>query len=567
MKKLVMLSLAGALAVIFSATEGLAGRGGFGGGGMHMGGGGFGGGGAHFGGMGGGFGGAHFGGMGGGFNGPHFGGMGGMGGPHFEGMGGFGQPHIGGVGGVGGIGRSAFGPGGRPGGIDGGLGRPIGGFGTIGRPIGGAVRPGMEARPAAGFGAIGRPAEAFRPGVGYRPGFDNHYGYGYGGRPALANPYYRPNYYGGWYHGSWHNNWNEGWYGRPVGWGWGWGGGFVAGAMLTSPWSWGYMPYYNPYYVAGAGPTYINYSQPIVSTADASTATAPIQSVVAGQTEIPGVAVQSATPTDDAKDEAMTLFDTARIAFRKGDYAAAQTQIEQAISKAPTDSVLHEFRALVLFATNDYKGAAAALYAVLSAGPGWDWTTMIALYANADVYTDQVRQLEEYRKANPDVPEARFVLAYHYLTQGHTAAAATELKKAVELNPKDTLSAEILRSITPAAAGTPPAPTPDSESPTPAAAAKALDPARLVGQWSASRSDGSTFSLTLTRDKKFTWQFTQGKQTQKYSGPYTIADNILILKQNDDPAMVFEVTATGDNSYHFKLAGSEAHDPGLDFSR
>jgi len=50
--------------------------------------------------------------------------------------------------------------------------------------------------------------------------------------------------------------------------------------------------------------------------------------------------------------------------------------VNQAIAKKPSDPVPHEFRALVLFATRQYKPAAAAIYAVLSVGPGWDWATL-----------------------------------------------------------------------------------------------------------------------------------------------------------------------------------------------
>ena len=70
--------------------------------------------------------------------------------------------------------------------------------------------------------------------------------------------------------------------------------------------------------------------------------------------------------------------DLARDAFRKGDYAVASSEIDLAIKALPKDAALHEFRALVDFATKDYQQAAAALYAVLSAGPGWDWTTLAA---------------------------------------------------------------------------------------------------------------------------------------------------------------------------------------------
>ena len=45
----------------------------------------------------------------------------------------------------------------------------------------------------------------------------------------------------------------------------------------------------------------------------------------------------------------------------------------------------------MLFALKRYDEAAAALYAVLSVGPGWDWTTLISLYADPETYTQQLR--------------------------------------------------------------------------------------------------------------------------------------------------------------------------------
>lgn len=83
--------------------------------------------------------------------------------------------------------------------------------------------------------------------------------------------------------------------------------------------------------------------------------------------------------------------DQARNAFYSGDYARALSSLDAALSKTPSDVVLHEFRALCLFALHKYKEAAGTLYAVLSVGPGWDWTTMSGLYSNVDVYTEQLR--------------------------------------------------------------------------------------------------------------------------------------------------------------------------------
>ena len=140
-------------------------------------------------------------------------------------------------------------------------------------------------------------------------------------------------------------------------------------------------------------------------------------------------------------------------AFMQGDYKTALAQVDQAIALVPNDTVLHEFRGLVLFALGRYKEAAAADYAVLSAGPGWDWTTLSGLYPNVDVYTQQLRTLEHYAKAHPAAAEARFLLAEHYLTCGYTDAAAAQFKEVVRLNPKDQLSSQLLRSIHDAGSG------------------------------------------------------------------------------------------------------------------
>ena len=55
----------------------------------------------------------------------------------------------------------------------------------------------------------------------------------------------------------------------------------------------------------------------------------------------------------------------------------------------PTKAALHEFRGLALFALKRYDEAAAALYAVLTVGPGWDWPTLISIYPDVSVYTAQ----------------------------------------------------------------------------------------------------------------------------------------------------------------------------------
>jgi tetratricopeptide (TPR) repeat protein len=133
--------------------------------------------------------------------------------------------------------------------------------------------------------------------------------------------------------------------------------------------------------------------------------------------------------------QSVTSFDAARDSFKAGDYTRALDLTDQAIREMPNDAALHEFRALVLFALQRYDEAAAALYAVLAVGPGWDWATLSGLYPSVAVYTQQLRALENYCSQNTGSAPARLVLAYHYLTQGHTLAALAQLKQVATLQP------------------------------------------------------------------------------------------------------------------------------------
>jgi tetratricopeptide (TPR) repeat protein len=154
-------------------------------------------------------------------------------------------------------------------------------------------------------------------------------------------------------------------------------------------------------------------------------------------------------PTDNSTvNEANERFDAARKAFYNGDYAKAQELVEQAIQVLPSDATLHEFRALTLFAQKKFKEAAATLYAVLWAGPGWNKDTMATLYPDWDTYTRQLRALESYVKAHPDEAYAHFLLAYHYLVVGSMDQAIAQLKEVVRLDPKDQLSAALVKALT-----------------------------------------------------------------------------------------------------------------------
>jgi tetratricopeptide (TPR) repeat protein len=259
--------------------------------------------------------------------------------------------------------------------------------------------------------------------------------------------------------------------------------------------------------------------------------------------------------------------DQARDAFYKGDYRAALAAVDAALAKSPSDTVLHEFRALVLFAMQRYREAASALYAVLSVGPGWDWTTMSGLYPSVDVYTQQLRALEDYVRQNADVPDGHFVLAYQYVTAGYTTAAAHQLEQVVKLVPNDQVSRQLLAMIGPADGATSTAAA-SAEGPqtgpndTPATA-----PGNITGSWRAPAAGGGAIDLSLAQGGRFTWKFGRGDKTQAFDGKYELAGSTLVLEYDNGGTMVAKVNAEAPDRFSFKMIGGPPSDPGLTFSR
>jgi tetratricopeptide (TPR) repeat protein len=318
----------------------------------------------------------------------------------------------------------------------------------------------------------------------------------------------------------------------------------------------GYWPYYNPYYVEPYyvnETTYIDYSQPL-TIYDESTYNAPAEGTATADT--------TATPPDPA----MSAFDEARQAFYDGDYEGAMTACNTALASRPDDAVLHEFRALVLFATGKYRDAAATLHAVLAVGPGWDWTTLSSLYPSVDKYTEQIRALEEYTRQNAEAADAKFVLAYHYMTMGHADEAIDQLKKVLELEPKDEVAAQLLGvSAGPADAST----STPGEAPAPASTEPdvTIPAADLVGTWKASGQGGAQFTLKLDDKGLFTWTYAAGGKTTSVDGVYAVDGANLALQPDAGGTMLAEITPPQNGAFHFQEVGGPASDTGLDFRK
>ncbi|HEX3152307.1 MAG TPA: tetratricopeptide repeat protein [Gemmataceae bacterium] len=270
-------------------------------------------------------------------------------------------------------------------------------------------------------------------------------------------------------------NWNRPWYGNRPAWYWGrawynrhwfwhhgfwnyfstppamWFGSGLAIGWLSSPGD--TVVYENPYYAAPAAPdvNVYNYSQPIPAPAESQQAAAYPPPVDPAALEEGGSLPTTAPPSpepDDAAKKADKLFGDARELFKAGKYAEALPKVDAAIKELPSDATLHEFRALTLFAQGKYKDAAAGLYAVLAAGPGWDWETMKILYPTEAAYTEQLRALEEFVKTNPKEGYGHFLLAYQYLVLGQKDSAVQELKEVSKLQPDDKLSAALVKALT-----------------------------------------------------------------------------------------------------------------------
>src|SRR5262249_5554781 len=162
---------------------------------------------------------------------------------------------------------------------------------------------------------------------------------------------------------------------------------------LSNPWL--YSGYVNPYLTPQTQTIIVQ--QPVA--VPAGEPAAPQQVVAYDYSQPIDVAV--AAPEPSVTDTAQQVFAAARDSFKAGDYSRALALSDQALVQLPNDPVLHEFRALGLFALKRFDEAAAVNYTVLSAGPRWDWTTLVGLYPHVDTYTDPPPALERLVRAPP----------------------------------------------------------------------------------------------------------------------------------------------------------------------
>lgn len=353
-----------------------------------------------------------------------------------------------------------------------------------------------------------------------------------------------------WDHDHWHDNfgdyWDHMWDEHP---------GYAA--FRVTAWGlnrasylfgWG-DPYYNPYPVdAYADEGYVtDYSQPLVSDA-------PMEQYIIAGDDVAGSDSDVPAASSDVPPEAEANFDTARAEFREKNYEQALQSVDLAIKVMPKDATLHEFRSLVLFALGRYREATAAIHAVLAVGPGWNWTTMSGLYESNDVYEKQLRKLEDHIRKQPRTADARFLLAYHYMTLGHIESAKKQLQAVLILEPKDSVAADLMRMIggeVPAAAEAPSAP---------ALVGPGATEAELLGRWTAQAKDGSEFGLSLEKSGEFNWVYRKGDKKQEIHGVFVVDDGVLAMEPDSGGVMVAEVSQPKNGGFTLRQPDDASND-------
>ena len=147
-------------------------------------------------------------------------------------------------------------------------------------------------------------------------------------------------------------------------------------------------------------------------------------------------------------ERAIQSFDLARASFLGGDYVQASRLIDDAIALLPNDPTMHQFRALVLFAREEYREAAAVLYSVLAVSPGWDAETVTRLYGGeTNRYLLQVNELAQYSASHPQATDAQFLLGYHYAIKGDLRGAQRQLQRVLTERPDDRVVKSLLDTI------------------------------------------------------------------------------------------------------------------------
>ena len=166
------------------------------------------------------------------------------------------------------------------------------------------------------------------------------------------------------------------------------------------------------------------------------------------------------------------------------------------------------------------------------------------------------------------------MLAYQYLTEEHAEAAVRQLKVVTTLQPKDTLSAQLIQQLEHSqkqAAATGADPAGDRRRGTRAGrqhTAPAGKEGKMEGTWTAQPNKDMKITVVFQSDGRFIWKVDRQGKEQQFAGKSSYENGILTLVQDqNNNTMVGNVTLDRRNHFTFKVMGAGPDDPGLSFTR
>ncbi|VAX41321.1 hypothetical protein MNBD_PLANCTO02-2429, partial [hydrothermal vent metagenome] len=157
---------------------------------------------------------------------------------------------------------------------------------------------------------------------------------------------------------------------------------------------------------------------------------------------VPSTAIQTATSTEGKQYQ-----QRAESAFRAGRYNEALKLSNHALVETPRNGNLLLFISQTLFASGDYRGAAATIHQASSILDKKEWGYIVKNWRNyysGNAYNNAIDKLNNYVKKNPNAADARFLQAYHFGFLNHKEFARKEMIKVIELESRDRLAVELL---------------------------------------------------------------------------------------------------------------------------
>ena len=168
------------------------------------------------------------------------------------------------------------------------------------------------------------------------------------------------------------------------------------------------------------------------------------------------------------------------------------------------------------------------------------------------------------------------MLAYHYLTQEFAEAAVGQFKSATALEPRDTLSAQLILQLEQpkrqvAATGLA---QPNGSTATAAGGeqnAASMIPAgkegKIEGTWTAHPGHDRTVSVVFHYGGRFTWKVSRQGKDQQFEGNTRYENGMLIfVQEQNNSTMVGNVRWIDESHFVFTVMGAGPGDSGLSFT-